>query len=196
MPRWCVKCRRGFATVIANALGIGRASVYRVIAERLPDVKVGACRFKGIESRANGLAFMLPVRTSTRPTVGQLARAQTFRFLTMLATWALIFAAFIYEPGWIRDSLRFITHSIESFADQVPEPWGARLEIMLRELGGMIWIQIATAIVLLRLIVWVPFHLWRLRRERRIRLSDKSVTQGRGDHELNAFTHRTPPRPP
>jgi hypothetical protein len=44
MPRWCLKCRRGFATVIANALGIGRASVYRVIAERLPDVKVGACR--------------------------------------------------------------------------------------------------------------------------------------------------------
>jgi hypothetical protein len=42
---------------------------------------------------------MLPVRTSTRPTVGQLAKAQTFRFLTMLATWALIFAAFVYEPG-------------------------------------------------------------------------------------------------
>jgi hypothetical protein len=39
---------------------------------------------------------------------------------------------------------------------------------MLRELGGMIWIQIAAAIVLLRLIIWVPFHLWRLRRERRI----------------------------
>lgn len=112
---------------------------------------------------------MLPVRTSTRPTVGQLARAQTFRFLTMLATWALIFAAFVYEPGWIRDSLRLMTHSIESLADQVPEPWGARLEIMLRELGGMIWIQIATAIVLLRLIIWVPFHIWRLRRERRIR---------------------------
>jgi hypothetical protein len=111
---------------------------------------------------------MRPVRTPTHPTVGQLARAQTFRFLTMLATWALIFAAFVYEPGWIRDSLRFMTHSIESLADQVPEPWGARLEIMLRELGGMIWIQIASAIVLLRLIIWVPFHLWRLRRERRI----------------------------
>lgn len=30
------------ATAIANALGIGRASVYRVIAERLPDVEVDA----------------------------------------------------------------------------------------------------------------------------------------------------------
>ena len=54
----------------------------------------------------------------------------------MLAAWALIFAAFVYEPGWIRDSLRFMTHSIESLADQVPEPWGVRLEIMLRELLG------------------------------------------------------------
>jgi hypothetical protein len=112
---------------------------------------------------------MLPVRTSTRPTVGQLARAHTFRFLTMIATWVLIFAAFIFHPEWIRDWLRFMTHSIESLADQVPEPWGARLEIMLRELGGYVWIQIATAIVLLRLIIWVPFHIWRLRRERRLR---------------------------
>jgi hypothetical protein len=132
-------------------------------------IRFRSCAGKGIESRAYGLPCMLPVRTSTRPTVAQLARAQTFRFLTMLAAWALIFAAFVYEPGWIRDSLRFMTHSIESLADQVPEPWGARLEIMLRELGGMIWIQIASAIVLLRLIIWVPFHLWRLRRERRIR---------------------------
>jgi hypothetical protein len=110
--------------------------------------------------------FMHRSRTFTRPTVGQLARAQTFRFLTMIATWALIFAAFVYHPEWLRDSLRFMTHSIEFLADQVPEPWGARLEIMLRELGGYIWIQIATAIVLLRLIVWVPFHIWRLLRER------------------------------
>jgi len=40
---------------------------------------------------------------------------------------------------------------------------------MLKELGGMIWIQIASAIVLLRLVLWAPFHFWRLSRERRIR---------------------------
>ncbi|MDR3489325.1 MAG: hypothetical protein P4M05_31060 [Bradyrhizobium sp.] len=45
---------------------------------------------------------MLPVTTSTRPTVGQLAGTHTFRFLTMLATWTLIFAAFVYHPEWIR----------------------------------------------------------------------------------------------
>lgn len=84
----------------------------------------------------------------------------------MIATWALIFAAFLYHPEWIRAWLRLLTHSIETVADQIPEPWGARIEVILRELGGMIWIQIASAIVLLRLILWVPFHVWRLRRDR------------------------------
>jgi hypothetical protein len=109
---------------------------------------------------------MMPVQTRERPTVGQLAKAHTFRFVTMIATWILIFAAFLYHPEWIRAWLRFMTAVIEAIADHVPEPWGARLEVMLREVGGLIWIQIASAIVLLRLIVWVPFHLWRLGRER------------------------------
>jgi hypothetical protein len=34
----------------------------------------------------------------------------------------------------------------------------------------MIWVQIASAIVLLRVIIWVPFHIWRLRREHRLRI--------------------------
>jgi hypothetical protein len=109
---------------------------------------------------------MMPLHTRERPTVGQLAKAHTFRFMTMIATWVLIFAAFLYHPEWIRAWLRFMTHAIEAVADEVPEPWGSRLEVMLRELGGMIWIQIASAIVLLRLIIWVPFHLWRVRKDR------------------------------
>ena len=104
-----------------------------------------------------------------RATVRQLAKAHTFRFLTMVATWLLIFAAFVYHPEWIRDWLRLMTHSIEALADQLPEPWGSRFEVMLKEIGGIIWIQIATAIVLFRLMIWVPFHLWRLRRERKQR---------------------------
>jgi hypothetical protein len=121
----------------------------------------------GSKARLMGWLCMLSVQIRNRPTIGQLARAHTFRFLTMIAAWVLIFAAFAFHPEWIRAWLRFMTHAIESVGDQVPEPWGSRLEIMLRELGGVIWIQIASAIVLLRLIIWVPFHLWRLRRERR-----------------------------
>ena len=108
---------------------------------------------------------MVPDRMPNRLTIGQLAKAHTFRFLTTIAAWALILAAFVYHPEWIRGSLRFMTYAIETIADQVPEPWGSRLEIMMRELGGIIWVQIAAAIVALRLIIWVPFHIWRLRRE-------------------------------
>jgi hypothetical protein len=135
-------------------------------------------RVEGIDDRRQGddgskagslrCSFMLPAQIRNRPTVGQLARAHTFRFRTMIAAWVLIFTAFVYHPEWIRGSLRFMTHSIEAVADQVPEPWGARLEIMLRELGGIIWLQIAVAIVLLRLIIWIQFHLWRLSRDRKL----------------------------
>ena len=79
----------------------------------------------------------------------------------MIAAWMLIFVAFVCHPEWIRDWLRFLINSIETIADQVPEPWVAQLEIMLRELGGVIWIQIASTIVLLRLIIQVPFHFGR-----------------------------------
>ena len=109
------------------------------------------------------------MRSPSRPTFRHLAKVHTFRFLTMIAAWLLILCAFLYHPEWIRDSLRLLTHAIESLADQVPEPWGSRVEIMLRELGGIIWVQITVAIVLLRLILWVPFHLWRLRKERKQR---------------------------
>ena len=107
------------------------------------------------------------MRSPSFPTFRHLAKVHTFRFLTMIATWALIFCSFIYHPEWIRGTLRLLTHAIETFADQVPEPSGSRVEIMLRELGGIIWVQITIAIVLLRLIVWLPFHVWRVRRERR-----------------------------
>jgi hypothetical protein len=39
---------------------------------------------------------MLPTQIRNRPTVGQLAKQHTFRFLTMVATWALIFGAFVH----------------------------------------------------------------------------------------------------
>jgi hypothetical protein len=85
---------------------------------------------------------MLP-QNRIRPTVGPLIKAHALRFLTMIATWTLIFVAFVCHPEWIRD-WRFMINSIETTADQVPEPRGARLEIMLRDLGEVIWIQIAS----------------------------------------------------
>jgi hypothetical protein len=38
-------------------------------------------------------------------------------------------------------------------ADALPYPWGDRIEIALRELGGFIWFQITLAIIALRLLL-------------------------------------------
>lgn len=67
------------------------------------------------------MAFCLrPDQPSLRPTFSQLAKAHTFRFVTMIATWALIFAAFLYHPEWIRAWLRLLNDTIETVADQIP----------------------------------------------------------------------------
>jgi hypothetical protein len=58
---------------------------------------------------------MIPVETRQPPTAAQLTKAYTFRFLKMIATLVLMFAA------------------------------------------------------LLRLIVWLPYHRWRVKRERKAR---------------------------
>jgi hypothetical protein len=43
--------------------------------------------------------------------------------------------------------LRTATHGIEAVGDAMPSPWGDRIEIVLRELGGFIWIQITILII-------------------------------------------------
>ena len=119
---------------------------------------------------------MQSIQRRDRPTVRQLAKAQTFRILTAVATWALLAAAFLYHPEWLTGWLRFVTHSIEAGADLIPSPWGARLEVLMKEIGGFIWVQIASAIILVRLILWIPFHIWRIRRDKR--LGDPRTIEG------------------
>ena len=64
-----------------------------------------------------------------------------------------VIAAFYYHPEWIKWGLRTITHGIETVADAVPYPWGDRIEIALRELGGFIWFQVTLAIIALRVLL-------------------------------------------
>jgi hypothetical protein len=92
------------------------------------------------------------------------AKVHTFRIATAVATWLLIVGAFYYHPEWIKWGMRTITHGIETAADAIPYPWGDRIEIALRELGGFVWFQITLAIVSLRILlssvaaVWRRFH--------------------------------------
>ena len=53
---------------------------------------------------------------------------------------------------------------IEAFGDALPSPWGDRIEIVLRELGGFIWIQITALIIFIRVVFSTVATGWRYRR--------------------------------
>jgi hypothetical protein len=89
------------------------------------------------------------------------AKVHTFRIATALAAWLLIIGAFYYHPEWIKWALRDITYAIETAADAIPYPWGDRIEIALRELGGFVWFQITLAILSLRIALSVIAAAWR-----------------------------------
>lgn len=89
------------------------------------------------------------------------AKVQGFRLFTVVLAWLLIGAAFYYRPDLIKQALRASTRAIESVGDAIPSPWGDRIEILLREIGGFIWLQITAFIVALRLIFWIVAALWR-----------------------------------
>ena len=88
---------------------------------------------------------------------------QSFRFFTVVLAWGLIAAELYYRPDLIKQALRASTKVFESIGDALPSPWGDRIEIMLREIGGFIWLQITALIVTLRVVFWAIAALWRRR---------------------------------
>jgi len=92
------------------------------------------------------------------------AKVHSFRLLTAILAWGLIVAAFYYRPDLLKWMLRSMTHGIETIGDSLPSPWGDRAEVILRELGGFIWIQITAIIVLIRVILSGIAMGWRLTR--------------------------------
>lgn len=89
------------------------------------------------------------------------ARVQSFRFITVILAWVLIGVLFYYRPDLIKQALRASTRAIESVGDAIPSPWGDRIEIMLREIGGFIWLQITAFIVAIRVLLWAIAAIWR-----------------------------------
>ena len=81
------------------------------------------------------------------------AKVHTFRITTAIAAWVLIALAFYYRPDMIKWGLRASTGGIEAIGDALPYPWGDRVEIVLRELGGSFWLQVTAVIVLLRIVL-------------------------------------------
>ena len=94
------------------------------------------------------------------------AKVHSFRIVTAIMAWVLIVAAFYYRPDWLQWGLRTVTHEFEAIGDALPSPWGARIEVVLREIGGFVWIQITALIILLRLALSGIAMAWRHGRRR------------------------------
>jgi hypothetical protein len=94
------------------------------------------------------------------------AKVHTFRIMTAVLAWALIVCAFYYRPDWLQWGLRTVTHGFEAVGDALPSPWGARIEVVLREIGGFVWIQITALILLLRFVLSTIAMAWRSSRRR------------------------------
>lgn len=92
------------------------------------------------------------------------AKVHTFRIITAILAWVLIEIAFYYRPDWIKWGLRAATHGIEAVGDALPSPWGDRIEIVLRELGGFVWIQITAVIIFIRVVFSGIATGWRYRK--------------------------------
>ena len=104
------------------------------------------------------------VQAGERPSYSGLkhhAKVHSFRISTAILTWVLLGATLFYKPEWIRWALRTGTHAIEGVGDALPSYWGAQAEIVLRELGGFLWIQITAAIIFVRLVFWLIGAAWR-----------------------------------
>jgi hypothetical protein len=94
------------------------------------------------------------------------AKVHSFRIATALLAWVLIGAAFYYRPDLIKHALRMATRAIEGVGDAIPAPWGDRIEVILRGVGGFIWLQITMLIIAIRIALSSLAGLWRFIRRR------------------------------
>jgi hypothetical protein len=119
----------------------------------------------------------MPIRANTRPGLKYHLRVHSFRTFTVILAWVLIVAAFYERPEFLTSAQRLIQRGIETIGDNVPSPWGARIEFVFREIGGLIWLQITLLVVLLRICLSMIAAIWRLF----LRRENAPVNNG-GDH--------------
>ena len=116
------------------------------------------------------------------------ARIHVFRVSTAVLTLLLLVLCFFYRPELLTWWLRSTMGAIETGSGLLPYPWGDRIEIALRGIGGSFWFQITLAIIAVRVVVWLIATPWR--RRRKVRGLQAEIERAR--EELN----RTAPRPP
>ena len=89
------------------------------------------------------------------------ARVHSFRLFTVVLAWVLIVVAFYEEPELLTGLQRGVQHAMEAVGDNIPSPWGPRIEFVFREIGGMFWLQITAIVLALRVALSTIAILWR-----------------------------------
>jgi hypothetical protein len=90
----------------------------------------------------------------------------SFRILTVILAWVLIAVAFYEWPELLTGVQRVVQRGMQVVGDNIPSPWGPRIEFVFREIGGFVWLQITLIVVLLRVILSSIAGVWRLLRAR------------------------------
>lgn len=112
------------------------------------------------------------------------ARLHIFRTVTAVLTLVLLGLCFFYDPELITWWLRTTVRMIEFVAGLLPYPWGDQVEIALKALGGSFWFQIASAIIMVRAVIWGVAAGWRYRR------SWRRAQAGEGNRTGSSSTSR------
>lgn len=94
-------------------------------------------------------------------------KVHSFRTLTVILAWAFLAIAFYDDPELLTGAQRLIQRSIEFVGDNIPPPWGPRIEFVFREVGGLIWLQITLLVLVLRIVLSTFAMIFRAARRRR-----------------------------
>jgi hypothetical protein len=92
------------------------------------------------------------------------AKVHSFRLFTVILAWVFIAVAFYEKPELLTALQRAIQRGMEAIGDNIPPPWGPRIEFIFREIGGFIWLQITLIVVFLRVVLSGIASVWRLLR--------------------------------
>jgi hypothetical protein len=93
-------------------------------------------------------------------------KVHSFRIFTVILAWICIAAAFYERPELLTGLQRAIQRGMEIIGDNIPPPWGPRIEFVFREIGGFIWLQITLIVLALRVLLSGFAAFWRLARRR------------------------------
>jgi hypothetical protein len=97
-----------------------------------------------------------------------------FRVWTAAAVLAAYVYGWVYFPEALTWWKRTTTDLIEAGCDQLPYPWGDRIEATLGNFG--LWVQITMAIIVFRILVWLLMSLLRALSKRRHQEADRPLS--------------------